>query len=80
MAVEPAVSLPLRLPVRPAPAPVQRVESASAGVDQELVEPSEQAAEESAEAESPDLEELARKVYPYLRRRLGVERERIGRG
>jgi hypothetical protein len=80
MAVEPAVSLPLRLPVRPAPAPVQRVESASAGVDQEPVEPSEQAAEESAEAESPDLEELARKVYPYLRRRLGVERERIGRG
>jgi len=52
----------------------------ASGADQQLSAVAEQAPQESAEVEGPDLEELARKVYPYLRRRLGVERERIGRG
>lgn len=30
-------------------------------------------------AEGPDLDTIAREVYPIIRRRLAVERERLGR-
>jgi hypothetical protein len=67
------------MPARPAPAPVQRVEGTEVAAEEQTAEASSEAAEESTEAEAPNLDELARKVYPYLRRRLGVERERTGR-
>jgi hypothetical protein len=76
----PAGPLPLYIPERPTPTPVQRVESSHSASDASSAEATSESVEESAEVEGPDLEELARQVYPYLRRRLSVERERIGRG
>jgi hypothetical protein len=80
VSAQPAPSLPLHIPARPASAPVQRTEAVQDGAESPSAEGTSVSAEEPAGAQGPDLEELARQVFPYLRRRLSVERERSGRG
>jgi hypothetical protein len=69
--------LPFAFPAPIAALPVQRTESAPAATAPAEPAP---AAEEAAQTQgAADLEELARRVYPYVRRRLSIERERYGR-